>query len=113
MKCSGPHQRCSGWRRSISSSESATDLVDRLQYSHSRELCNEMREMFGLPTLRPVPPSEVLQPEENSKVDNKMKMKKLAVAAVMVITVFAIVVGVKFGAFRRTAVQISKTELSS
>ena len=98
MKCLGPHQRCSGWRRSISSSDSAIDLVDRLQYSHSRELCDEMREMFGLPPLRPVPPSEVFQSEENNKVDKKMKMKKLGGAAVMLITVVAIVIGVVFAA---------------
>ena len=46
-------QFSSGWHGGLGAGKSALDLVERLQFKGSRELCDEMRELFGLPPLPP------------------------------------------------------------
>ena len=46
--------QCSaGWHGGYPAGKSAIDLVDKLQYFFTRELCEEMRQVFGLPPLPP------------------------------------------------------------
>ena len=92
-------QCSSGWHGGWGAGKSALDLVDRLQFKASRELCDEMRELFGMPPLPPTSPPPSPSLEEQNKIANKMKMKKVAGAIVSLIALAGIIVGVKFGVF--------------
>ena len=81
-----------GWQ----AGKCALDLVDRIQYVGSRDLCNEMRKVFGLPKLPPLP--EVLEEEVKTPTPTSGdRMKKIAGGVVSVIYFAGIIAGVKLG----------------
>ena len=88
--------QCSGnWEGGWKAGKCALDLVDRIQYVASRDLCNEMREVFGIPEL---PPPEVLQLEEiKTPAPTGQRMKKIISGVVSVVCLAGIIVGVKLG----------------